>query len=148
MSYPEKKSLVNLISSFMIFALYAWYVVSQYQESGTVLSQGVVFWVRAFFVLIPVSIVASIIISIVFSIVHSLISREKEPQKRDEFDKLIDLKATQASHWAMVFGVLIAVGTLGFGMPVEGMLIVLSCLLMLSSALHDIVSFVLYRRGI
>ena len=89
MSIQEKRSFVFLINMILILGLYSLYVYYKYQDTIVNNPNDFMFWGKAFFILIPVSIVANIIIIIIFSIINKIITGEYIPTVTDERDKLI-----------------------------------------------------------
>ena len=148
MSYQEKRSIVSIISSLLIFGIYSMYVFRKYQEGGHVLANDLSFWATAFLILIPVSIAANIIMHIVFYIINTIATNECEPSITDERDKLIELKATRNSHWIFVFGFFLAMGSLVLNMPPAVMFIVIAVSGLVSSIVDDLSQLHYYRRGI
>lgn len=148
MSYQEKRSIVSIISSLLIFGIYSMYVFGKYQEGGPVLANDLSFWATAFLILIPVSIAANIIIHIVFSIINTIATNECEPSITDERDKLIELKSTRNSHWIFVLGFFLAMGSLVLNMPPAVMFIVIAVSGLVSSIVGDLSQLYYYRRGI
>src|SRR5687768_10156906 len=107
MSYQEKKSIANLISSVLIFGCYSWYVWENQLSGNPAAADLPAFWASVILVLIPVSIVAKIVITIISTILYRIATNEIEPSFMDERDKLIELKSTRNSHYVFVAGVLL-----------------------------------------
>jgi hypothetical protein len=147
MSYQEKKNIVSLISTLLIFGIYCWYVFQMYQE-GRIDSTSFRFWGAVILILIPVSIVAKIIISIVFNIINRITTNEKEPSFSDELDKIIGLRATRNSHYVFVIGFLLAMGSLVIDMSPSVMFITLIFSGFMSEMVGGITQLYLYRRGV
>jgi len=147
MSYQEKKSIVSLISSLLIFGSYCVYVY-QAQGGGNPDVEDPRFWASAILVLIPVSIAAKIVISIFFSIVYKIATNEAEPSFSDELDKLIGLKAVRASHYVFVLGFLLALLALVLHQPLSVMFIVLALAGFLSEVAGLLTQLYLYRKGV
>ena len=75
MSYQEKKNIVSLISTLLIFGFYCLYVFQKYQEGSIDSTDTFRFWGAVILILIPVSIVAKIIITIVFNIIYRITTK-------------------------------------------------------------------------
>lgn len=148
MSYQEKKNVVSLIGTLLVFVSYCWYVFENYPQSTLVSTDTFSFWASVILILIPVSIVAKIIISIVFNIIYRISTNEKEPSFADELDKIIELKATRNSHYAFTIGFLLAMGSLVLDMPPYMMFIILIFSGFLSEMVGVITQIYLYRRGV
>ncbi|MRN52296.1 hypothetical protein [Paenibacillus monticola] len=147
MSYQEKKNVVSLLSTLLIFGFYCSYVFQVHQES-TELIDNFRFWGASILILIPVSIVVKIIITIVFNIIYRITTNEIEPSFSDELDKLIELKATRNSHYVFILGFLLSMGSLVIEMPPSTMFIILIFSGLVSEVAGVITQLYLYRRGV
>ncbi len=148
MSFQEKKNIVSLCSTTLIFALYSMYVFQRYQSEIFDSTDTFKFWGAAILILIPVAIVAKIIIHIVFSIIHTIATNEKEPSFADELDKLIELRATRISHYVFVLGFVASMGSLVMDMSPNVMFIILFFSGFVSEVVGIITQLYLYRRGV
>jgi hypothetical protein len=148
MSYQERRSLVNLVSSVVITALYAAYMMQRYPQADPYSPEIFHYWGSFFLILIPVSIVARIIIYILFAIVNAIATREQEPPITDERDKLIELKSQANSGYVFIVGFLLAMFSLVLSMPPATMFIILICAGIASEVVGDISQFLFYRRGV
>ncbi|AIQ33128.1 MULTISPECIES: hypothetical protein [Paenibacillus] len=148
MTYQEKKSIVSLISTILIFTVYLLYRYPQYPNE--VLDSKVTFhyWGSFILVLTLVSIAAHIVISIVFNIIFRMTTGEKEPTFADELDKRIDLLAFRNSFAMFVSGFLLAMGSLVTDQPLRVMFIVLIVAGFLSDVTGSISRLYYYRRGV
>ena len=147
MSYQEKRSLVNLVSTILITALYAAYMMQRYPAGNAYSPEVFRFWGSFFLILIPVSIVARIVIYIIFHIINAVTTREEEPPITDERDRLIELKSGQMSLYVFTAGFVLAMVSLVADMPPSVMFIILICAGVVSEMLSDITQFYFYRRG-
>lgn len=147
MSYQEKKNIVSLLSTFLIFGFYCSYVFQVHQGSMDS-TDTFRFWGASILILIPVSIVVKIIITIVFNIINRITTNEIEPSFSDELDKLIALKATRNSHYVFVLGFLVSMGSLVIEMPPSTMFIILIFSGLGSEVAGVITQLYLYRRGV
>src|SRR5680860_1180368 len=117
MSYREKENMVNIFSSILITAVYAW-IIYQKQLAGTIdLTDDFQKWGIVFLIFAGVSIVARIVIYIIFSIINAIATREEKIPAEDERDKLIKLKATRNSSYSFSIGFFMAIIALAIGMP-------------------------------
>ncbi|RED55720.1 hypothetical protein [Cohnella lupini] len=148
MSYQEKKNIVSLTGTLLIFGLYCLYVFRKYSLDGLDSTDTLSFWGAFILILIPVSIVAKIVITIVFNIVYRITTKEAEPAFSDERDKLIELKSTKNSHYAFTLGFLLAMGSLVLEMPHSAMFIILISAGLLSEMVGVFTQLFLYRRGV
>jgi hypothetical protein len=147
MSYQEKRSLVSLIGTILVLGLYGLYVYHKYQDVILIMNNDFRFWGKAFFILIPVMIVAQIIIQIVFTIINKIVTNEDMPTFSDERDKLIELKAIRISHWVFTLGFLLSMGTQAIGMQPWVMFITLVVSGFLAACTTEIIKIYLYRKG-
>lgn len=150
MSYQERRSLVNLFSTLLIYAVYAAYMFQRYPDASPYSPEVFRFWGSFFLILIPVTIVAKIIIYIVFVILNTIATQKEEPSISitDERDKLIDLKATQNSLYVFGAGFLLAMASLVMEMPPSTMFIILIGAGIASEVISDLSQFFYYRRGV
>jgi hypothetical protein len=148
MSYQEKRTIVSLISTILISAIYSAYMVQRYPEGNPYSVDTFHFWGSFFLILIPVSIVAKIMIYIVFSILNAIATQEVESSITDERDKLIELKTTRNSLYVFTFGFLLAMGSLAVDMPPSTMFVILLCSGIASEMIADISQLYFYRRGV
>lgn len=148
MSYQEKRSLVNLISSVLITALYSAFMIQRYPQADAYSREVFYFWGTFFLILIPVSIVARILIYILFSIVNAIATREEDPPIVDEREKLIELRGGQLSRYVFALGVMLAMGSLVVGLPPDAMFIILICAAVVSEIVSETAQFYFYRQGL
>ncbi|MCK5732366.1 MAG: hypothetical protein KAH13_05060 [Tenericutes bacterium] len=154
MTYNEKKSLTNIVSSVLITTIYAIIIYQKYLNGVLDDSNIFKFWAIIILIFIPISIVARIIIMIVFHILESVVQTAKgndiedEMDVVDERDKLIQVKSTATSMYIFMLGFVLALVTQLFNASNHVFFIVL----VVSSLITDIVSESLiiryYRRGV
>ncbi|MBD0384413.1 hypothetical protein [Paenibacillus sedimenti] len=148
MSFQEKRNIVSLITSVLIFSIYSMYVFQKFQEGSFHSSNDFSFWGAFILILIPVSILAKIIIHIVFSIINTIVTKEKVPLITDELDRLIELKSTRNSHYVFIIGFLLSMIPLVMDQPPYVMFIILISSGLLSEVVGNITQLYLYRRGV
>lgn len=148
MTYQEKRSIVSLISTILIFVSYGLYMYPRFPEWGLESAETFRFWGSYVLILTLVSIVAHIIISIIFNIAFRITTRKKEPRFADELDKLIELKASRNSFFVFILGFLIAMGLLIIYQPLQVMFIILIISGFISDVTGSITKFYHYRRGV
>jgi hypothetical protein len=147
MSYQEKKMIVNIISTILIFGIYSMYVYNMHQAGEIDLVNDLSQWGVFFLILIPISIVANVIIEIVFNIINHITNEEKDPSLCDERDKLILMKGMRNSYIIFIFGFLLSMVAIAMDYPVHIMFLVLFGFGFVSSIVGDITQFYFYRRG-
>jgi hypothetical protein len=148
MSYQEKKNIVTLVGTLLVFVLYCLYVFQKYPAGNLNSTDTFSFWGASILILIPVSIVAKIIITIVFNIIYRITNNEVEPSFSDELDRLIGLKATRNSHYAFILGFLLSMGSLVMDMPYSAMFMIFIFSGFVSEMVGVITQLYLYRRGV
>lgn len=148
MTYQEKKSIVLLISTILIFVSYCLYMYPQYPGVGLESTEIYRYWGSFVLILTLVSIVAHIMISIIFNIVFRMTTREKEPKFADELDKLIELKAHRNSFFVFIIGFLFAMGSLIIYQPSQVMFIILIISGFISDVFGSATKLYHYRRGV
>lgn len=147
MSYQEKKSILSVITSTLIFGLYCLILFNRYGDRLFGDATDFRIWGIAFLILIPVSIVINIIAHIFFIIIYRITTREEEPAISDERDKLIELKATRNSHYSFITGFAVIMGCLAAGLPITHALALLFLMGFFASLVSDFSQFFFYRRG-
>lgn len=148
MSYHERRSMVNIISTILITAIYSAYMFQSYPEGDAYAKAIFRFWGEFLLILIPVSIVARILIHIGFSILNTIATNEAEPDIVDERDKLIELKATRNSLYIFTLGFLLAMGSLVMDRPPAAMFTILIFAGVLSDIVSEVSQLYFYRRGV
>ena len=147
MSYHEKQAIVSMISSVLISVLYSFFLIQRYLLMDKELINDPQFWGSAFLIFILVSIVANILITIAFIIYYRLTEKEEEPSFSDERDKLIALKGTRNASYIFSIGVVLAMTSQVFNLPLYVMFIMIVLAGLVSSVVDDLTQFLLYRRG-
>lgn len=148
MTYQEKRSILSIISTILVFAGYCLYIYPQFPEGGLESADTFRFWGSFVLTLILVSIVAQIIIGNIFVIAFRITTGEKEPTFVDELDKLIDLKAFRNSFFVFVLGFLLAMGSLVIDRPSQVMFMVLIAAGFISDVTGSATRLYHYRKGV
>jgi hypothetical protein len=148
MSFQERKTIMYLISTFLIFGLYCLHVFRNAPFGNLDLEEPFRFWGMFVVVLIPVTIIAKIILHIVFSIMDRMVTKEAEPSFADELDKLIELKATRISHLTFTLGFVLAMAALAIGMTANAMFVIFIGAGLLSEVAGQLSQLYYYRKGV
>ncbi|WP_159888542.1 hypothetical protein [Paenibacillus puerhi] len=148
MTYQEKKSVVSLISSILIFASYFAYMYPQRPAGGLESTEILRYWGSFVLILTLVSIIAHIVISIVFNIVFRITTGEKEPTFADELDKIIELRSFRNSFFVFILGFLLAMGSLVIDYPPQVMFVILIISGFISDVIGSVTKFYHYRKGV
>ncbi len=147
-SRKETRILVTLISSILIFCLYALYIYQRQVVGNVEILNDLQFWGKTFVIFIPVAVVALIIIHIIFAIINKIVTNEDMDDKSDEMDKLIELRALRVSHWAFSAGFILAMGSQAIGMETWVLFVVLIASAFLGSIAEGLTQIYYYRKGI
>ena len=148
MDLKEKRILVSLIASVLIFAIYALYIYGKRVAGNVEIINDFHFWGKSFLILIPIAIVTQIVIQIVFAIITKITTGEDCDPIEDERDKLIELKAIKISHYLFITGFALAMGSLTLRMQPWVMFVVLISSGFIASIVGEIVRLYFYRRGV
>lgn len=148
MTYQEKRSIVSMISTILIFIAYSLYMYPQYPKGGVESIEALHYWGSFVLILTVVSIIAHILISIIFNLIFRITTREKEPKFADELDKLIELKAFRNSFFLFILGFLTAMGSLIIYQPSQVMFIILILSGFISDVAGSVTKLYHYRRGV
>jgi uncharacterized membrane protein len=147
MSYHERRSLANLVSTLLITILYCAFMARRYPQADAYAPEIFRFWGTFFLLLIPVSIVLKILSLILFTILNAVATREEELPITDERDRSIELRASRNSLWVFVIGFILAMASLAVDVPPAGMFVILVCAGVVSEVVSEISQFYYYRRG-
>lgn len=147
MTFQEKKSIVSLFSTVLIFISYCLYMYPKYPEGGPQ-TETLHYWGSFVLILTLVSIIANIIITIIFNIIFRITTNEKEPSFEDELDKLIGLKAFRNSFFVFVIGFLIAMSSLAMEQPLQMMFMTLIASGFISELAGSATKLYHYRKGV
>ena len=148
MTYQEKKSIVNIISSILIMSIYAINIYQRQMAGNFDLTTDFNKWGIIFLVFVGISIVARIIIYIIFHIINAIATREEDVPVEDERDKLIGLKATRNNYYVFSIGFVLSIVSLSIGMPVYGIIIAFFACCFLGEMAENISQIHYYRKGI
>ena len=154
MSYKEKKSLTNIISSVLITTIYAIIMYQRYLDGGLDYSSVFKLWAVVILVFIPISIAARIIIMIIFNILESIVQAAKGEELDnntdmvDERDKLIQMKASAISMYIFSLGFIIALIIQLFDVSNHLFFIIMIIAGLITDVVSELLMIRYYRRGI
>lgn len=155
MSYQEKKSLTNIISSIVITAVYGVLVYQRYLNGSLDDSNIFRFWAIILLIFIPISIIARIIIMIIFHFLEAVIQAAQGKELEDviddvvdERDKMIQMKSSVIAMYIFSLGFVIALFSQLFNVSNHLFFIII----IVTGVIMDVVSESLmmryYRRGV
>lgn len=144
MSFQEKRNLLYLLDSLIIFSAYAVYVFQAHQDGRL----EAINWGRAILLLIPLHLVVNVVTQVIFIIINRLTTNEEEPTFADEFDQSIELRATRNSFGVFMVGFLLALGSVAGEMPLYVMFNGFVAAFFASALAWTLTSLYFYRRGL
>lgn len=149
MSYQEKKALLNFGITVVALLLYANYVCNHFWREGMNTEELLVFWSKTILIMIPIQIVIHIVVHIALAITLGMFNGGKLREEiNDEFDKIIELKATRNSMIWFAFAFIGALGWLAAGYGVNyffGTLIICG---VISEVIDAFSRVYYYRKGV
>lgn len=154
MTYNEKKSLTNIISSILITSIYGIIIYQKYLNGAINDSDIFRFWAIIILIFIPISIVARIVIMIIFHIIEAVVQTaqgkeiEDEMDVTDERDKIIHMKASTISMYIFSLGFIAALATQLFDVSNHVFFIVLLAAGLITDVVSESLMIRYYRRGI
>lgn len=144
MSFQEKRNLVYLLNSFIIYGGYGVYVW-QLQQVNRLDSTN---WGVVILLLIPIHIIINIVMHIVFIILNTLITHEEEPSIVDELDKSIEFRAARNAYYVFMVGFLAAMATVAGDLPSYAMFNMFVLSLFVSELTFISTQLYFYRSGL
>jgi hypothetical protein len=148
LSYHEKSLIVSLITSIVIYVIFAVQVYQRYQAGSFDTSETLVFWGRAILILAAVIIVLQILAQIGLAIGNAIVTQEEaDPSFEDERDKLIELKGRRISANIFAGGFILAMAALAIGRPPTVMFVTMMLFMIVGDIIEYFYKFYLYRRG-
>lgn len=153
MTFQERKSILEMITSIIVLAVYSLVFYLSYENWGFNPDNIFRFWALYFVLLIGVSILSRIIAAIVFAIVNAIINEIKGEEQDeleivDERDKLIELKSSRNSMFIFIIGVLLAFVSQLFNTSEHLFFIILFAFGLLSDVGSSAFKLCYYRKGI
>lgn len=148
MSYQEKRSIANVMSSLLVVTIYGFFVFRRLQDGGMAQLNDFAFWGRVFLLLVPLTIATHIVVMILFTIFYQVTTNEEGPSFSDERDKLIELKSLKNSHWVFALAFFLAMASQAVGMPPFVMFLMFILGGTVSEVVEGVSQLVLYRKGV
>lgn len=154
MELQEKRNVVNLIVSIVVFGIYSLVFYNNYETWGLDASDIFYFYGIFFVGMVIVNVVSQIIGMIIFSIISAAVNeiqgndQEDIDFKEDERDKVIQLKSNQISMYVFIAGVGFAFISQLFHLNNHFFFIILFGFGFLSDIASNLKSICYYRRGV
>lgn len=148
MSYQEKRSIVNIITTLLVTGLYYTYVFQTNDISGMSTEELLRFWSKAMLIVIPVMIVSKIVVHIVFGVTNTVITKEKQAVFEDERDKLIALLSTRNAFVIFGLGFVLSLIMLATGSSINVMFIILIIAGILSELFDNLSQLYFHKNGV
>ena len=148
MSFEERNTISGILISLVSWAIMITTLARNTTAGFYDGPDGPMLWARSVLWLILICIGIGIVLTILFTIAYAIVTGDKRPTTlRDERDGIIGLRGIQATLITMSIGIVAAIATLAYGLP----LLVALNMILASCALGDLagmlVKLVLYRRG-
>jgi|GEM_PF-1949475 len=148
MSYHEKKSIAMIVSSVLIFAVYALVLYQKYNNGEFLNADPLRLGAVVLLLLIPLQIVSKIITMILFTIGGAIkVQGDPDIPIEDERDKLVEQKAMNIAFYIFGIGFLLALAALALAWPLRVAFLLLFGTLFGSDIGSGIAQFRYYRRG-
>lgn len=165
MSYKVTKTIVSIVTGFLLMAAYGIYTFGKVQ-SGAAAPDDLKFWATTILVYIGIGIAAMIVIQIIFHILLSIAMAVKEQVQtgkcddkaiektleldmvEDEMDKLIELKSMRISFAIVGFGFASALVSLVLDCSPAVMLNILFGSFAIGSWIEGFTQLYFYKKGI
>lgn len=148
MFYQQKRNIVSLISTLLISVAYYLYVFHVYKGGMDPSTADLHFWGAFILIMMPVHIGFKIMMMIIFSIINYIATREEMADKSDEFEKLIELKATRNCYHAFMLGFILSIASLVMNYSPAVMFHMLFISLTLATAVWDLTMLYYYKKGV
>jgi hypothetical protein len=149
MSTRKISIYVSLVSTLLVLGYYLLNLVPMIRQGD--LNSEDVFRLAAVVIIasIVLNVAGNIITMIVIHIIHAIQTRSDQELRliEDERDKLIGLKGTQVSYFALSLGVLVALLTFVFGQPALLMFSLIIFFALLAEICGDLAQLYFYSRG-
>ena len=163
MSYQEKKTLVSLVTTTLLFIAYCLYA---FGKAGMAHLNDLQFWAKTILIFIGIGIVVMIVIQIVFHILMAIGKAIKQKMEddvvdgdeieksikveivEDEMDKMIELKANKIGYSLVGIGFAAGLIAVAFGASAVALLNILFLSSWLASFVEALVQIRYYRRGV
>ena len=147
MTYQQRQTISYLISTLLVSAGYAVYLLTKAREgifdTDTIASS----WGTTILVLIAIQVAVTIIVTILVTIIEAIRTRQEPNEFSDERDKLIELKANKASYSTFGIGFLLAMLALALGQAPLVMFNLIVFSMFASAIVGYITQLAMYRRG-
>lgn len=121
MSYQEKRTVISIIATVVVFTFYCFYIFSRIAEGTLTMNGSFKEWGTVILFIIVVSIVANIVIHILFAIGMGIATKGKETleeEPQDERDKIIDLKGYKIAYTVVGVGFALSMAFMVMGFSI------------------------------
>lgn len=160
MSYPQRRTLVNIFTMAAVYAAYCFTAFSKHSFSSELMP-----WAITMLTFIGIAAIAAIIIQIVFHVLLSIGVSVKEAVKQqdpesaeieealkgllieDERDKLLELKSSKANAVTLAAGLMLGLVSIVLGFPPAVMLNLIYGAFFVGTIAEGILNLILYRKG-
>lgn len=154
MTYQERKSITNIVSSAIITGIYAFIMYQRFTDG--LLDDSNIFrmWATIILIFIPITIVAKIVIMIIYHVMESIVQAAQGNEVSevieivDERDKLIELKSNTVSMFIFALSFILGLVTQMFDASGHVFFIVLAGGGFLSDIASELLKIRYYRKGV
>lgn len=153
MEVQEKRSIINLIASILIFSIFSIIFYYSYDNWGLNPDKIFYFWSIYFIGMIICNILVQVLVMIILSIINAAINeiqgneQDEIDLSEDERDKMIQMKSNLYSMYVFVLGLGVAFLTQLFDLNNHIFFIVLFSFGFLSDITSNILSIKYYKKG-
>jgi uncharacterized membrane protein len=150
MSYHERKSVAMMVTTIIVFAVYALVLFGKYKNGDFADVDPLRLGAILLLLTIPIEIGSKIITMILFSIGRAIATRGEEVDIpiEDERDKMIELKAARIAAIVFGAGFFLAMGALALAWPLAVSFLILFAGVFACDISTEIAQFRYYRRGL
>ncbi|NOQ73195.1 MAG: hypothetical protein GQ574_14405 [Crocinitomix sp.] len=148
MSIQEKKAIFNILTSVLIMGGYVYYTFVMHAAENMPRIDDIQFWGEFTLTMMIVTIILKIISLIVFAIINAIITKKKDEDFMDEYDKKIEMKSDRNGHFFFIAGFICSMIPIAMGEPVYYMFIIMLSSGFIGGTLGDLWKIYYYRRGI
>lgn len=150
MSYHEKRTFAQIVTTIIVFAVYALVLLNKYRSGDFADVEPLRLAAILLLLIIPIEIGSKIITLILFAIGRAIATGGKEVDipVEDERDKLIELKAARIAAIVFGAGFFLAMGAIALAWPLMVSFLILFAALFACDLSTEIAHFRYYRRGL
>ena len=148
MTAEEKRPLAMLVTTLIVFSVYSYLAYHKYLSLGMTMEDSK-FFAKAILIFLPFSIAAKIILYILYSIFNAILTGETEPSMtKDEFGKIIDLKASSNFYRIFIVGFLLAMVSQLLDWSIGSMFIIFFSSMFVGALVSEFSEYYYLKKGV